>query len=278
MKVFFYTGFALVCFALNSLLCRLALGAEAIDAASFTAIRLVSGALALALLDRFFGEKNIKPAKENWISSLFLFGYAVFFSFAYLNLATATGALILFGTVQATMLIAALRSGERPGFIESIGWVAAFAGLVYLVFPGITAPSLSGSILMAAAGVAWGIYTLRGRGAGNPLANTARNFVCSVVPALFLLGFAFYQIHISARGLILAMLSGAITSGVGYAVWYAALKFHTATRAAILQLSVPVLTAIGGVILLSEEISLRLFLASVLILGGIAFAVIGRKS
>lgn len=277
MKIVFYTGFALVCFALNSLLCRLALGAEAIDAASFTAVRLVSGAAALCLLDYFFGERDFKPARENWLSALFLFGYAICFSFAYLSLATGTGALILFGTVQATMLSVALVSGERPRLLESFGWLMAVGGLVYLVFPGISAPSLIGSFLMILAGVSWGFYTLRGRGTANPLTNTTRNFICAVLPALLVLPFAFSQVNLSSRGVVLAILSGAVTSGVGYTVWYAALKHHTATRAAILQLLVPILTAIFGVIILSEEISFRLILASVLILGGIGFAIIEHK-
>lgn len=278
MKIVFYTAFALVCFALNSILCRLALGVDAaIDASSFTAVRLVSGALTLVLLEVFFGKNQIRPTKENWLSSVFLFGYAVCFSFAYLNLTTATGALILFGTVQTTMLIAALHAGERPRTLEIIGWLAALGGLIYLVFPGISAPSPIGSMLMIAAGIAWGFYTLRGRGAANPLTNTTGNFVCAVLPALVMLPLTFYQLNASPRGVLLAVLSGAIASGIGYTVWYAALKHLTATRAAILQLAVPIIAAIGGVLFLSESISLRLVLASVLILGGIGFAIIGRE-
>ena len=278
MKTVFYTGFALVCFALNSLLCRLALGTEAIDAAGFTALRLGSGALALVLLEFFIGQRDFKLTKFNWISSAFLFGYAICFSFAYLKLTTGTGALILFGTVQATMLIAALISGERPKLIEYFGWIMAFFGLFYLVFPGVTAPSLSGSILISIAGVSWGFYTLRGRTAKNALSHTAQNFICALLPALLILPFAFSQLHVSARGAFLATLSGAIASGVGYTIWYAALKFHTATRAAILQLSVPILAAIGGVFILFEPISFRLFLSSLLIIGGIGFAIIKHKS
>jgi drug/metabolite transporter (DMT)-like permease len=278
VKIVFYTAFALVCFALNSILCRLALGVDAaIDASSFTAVRLVSGALTLVLLEVFFGKNQIRPTKENWLSSVFLFGYAVCFSFAYLNLTTATGALILFGTVQTTMLIAALHAGERPRTLEIIGWLAALGGLIYLVFPGISAPSPIGSMLMIAAGIAWGFYTLRGRGAANPLTNTTGNFVCAVLPALVMLPLTFYQLNASPRGVLLAVLSGAIASGIGYTVWYAALKHLTATRAAILQLAVPIIAAIGGVLFLSESISLRLVLASVLILGGIGFAIIGRE-
>jgi drug/metabolite transporter (DMT)-like permease len=259
-------------------LCRLALGAEAIDAASFTTIRLASGALALILLEYFIGRRDFKLTKNNWFSSAFLFGYAVCFSFAYLELTTGTGALILFGTVQATMLLVALLAGERPKFLEYFGWIIAVTGLIYLVFPGIAAPSLVGSILMILAGICWGFYTLRGRVAENPLSHTTQNFICSVLPAALILPFAFSQLQISTQGAILAILSGAIASGIGYTIWYAALPHHTATRAAILQLSVPILAAIGGVIILSEPVSLRLVLASILIIGGIGFAIIKRKS
>lgn len=277
MKIVFYTVFALVCFALNSILCRLALGAEAIDAASFTTVRLVSGALTLVLLEVFFGENQLKPTKGNLLSSIFLFGYAVCFSFAYLNLTTATGALILFGTVQTTMLIAALRAGERPKRLEIVGWLAAVGGLLYLVFPGIAAPSFGSSILMISAGIAWAFYTLRGRGTANPLTNTSGNFVCAAISTFALVPFAFYQFKITPHGAILAVLSGAVASGVGYTIWYAALKHLTATRAAILQLAVPIIAAIGGVLFLAETVSLRLVLASALILGGIGFAIVGRK-
>lgn len=278
MKIVFYTIFALVCFALNSLLCRLALGTEAIDATSFTAIRLFSGAFVLALLEFFVGKRDFKLTRANWISALFLFGYAICFSFAYLELTTGTGALILFGTVQATMLSVALFSGERPKSLEYFGWLVAFGGLFYLVFPGIAAPSLSGSILMALAGISWGFYTLRGRGAANPLSHTAQNFICALLPALLILPFSFSPLHVSRRGAILAILSGAIASGIGYTIWYAALKFHTAARAAILQLSVPILAAIGGVLFLFELVSLRLVVASILIIGGIGFAIVKHNA
>lgn len=274
MKVFFYTAFALAAFAFNSILCRLALQTEEIDAAGFTAIRLVSGALTLFFISTFFS-KN-KAGGGNWLSAFFLFAYAVCFSFAYVSLTTATGALILFGSVQATMIISALASGERPRVLEWIGLIAALGGLIYLVFPGLSAPPLFNSILMASAGVAWGFYTLRGRASKNPLADTTGNFARSI-PLIFLTALPFLSnIHLSQKGIALAVLSGAIASGIGYSVWYAALKYHTASRAAILQLSVPVLAAIGGVIFLSEEIQVRLILATVLILGGISLAIFGR--
>jgi drug/metabolite transporter (DMT)-like permease len=276
MKIAFYTIFALVAFAFNSILCRLALGGEAIDAASFTAVRLVSGAITLFIIFSFFGKTDSDAKKGNWISAFFLFAYAVCFSFAYINLTTATGALILFGSVQLTMVFAALHAGERPKILEWLGLALAFFGLVYLVFPGLSAPPFSSSISMAIAGVSWGIYTLRGRGGKNPLAETTGNFIKSI-PFLFApILIYFSQIHLSTKGIFLAILSGAIASGIGYSVWYAALKYHTATRAAILQLSVPALAALGGVVFLAETISVRLLLASASILGGIGLAIWGR--
>jgi len=277
MKTFSYTVFALVAFAFNSILCRLALGAEAIDAASFTLIRLISGAVTLVAISLFFDRKESSEKRGNWFSAFFLFAYAVCFSFAYVNLTTGTGALVLFGSVQATMIFVALLKGERPKILEWLGLIFALGGLIYLVFPGLSSPPFFSSALMAIAGIAWGFYTLRGKGSTNPLADTTGNFV-RAVPMVILLSLPFiYQIHLSPRGILLAVLSGAIASGIGYSVWYAALKFHTATRAAILQLSVPALAATGGVVFLSETISLRLLLATVLILGGISLAVLGRK-
>jgi drug/metabolite transporter (DMT)-like permease len=265
MKIIFYTIFALVAFAFNSILCRLALGHEAIDAASFTAIRLISGAVILSPIFLKTVRQNLKlELRGNWIS-------------AYVSLTTATGALILFGSVQATMVSVALVKGERPRVLEWIGLFSALGGLVYLVFPGLSSPPFFSSALMRCAVIAWGFYTLRGRrGGGNPLVETTGNFIRSV-PMIILAVLPFLsQIHLSAKGILLAVLSGAVASGIGYSVWYAALRYHTATRAAILQLSVPVLTAIGGVVFLSEEIALRLILATLLILGGIGLAILGK--
>lgn len=277
MKAFFLTTFALVAFAFNSILCRLALGTEEIDAASFTAVRLISGAVTLALIFLIAGKNKREAKKGNWLSAVLLFGYAICFSFAYIDLTTATGALILFGFVQATMIFAAIFKGERPRVLEWLGLLVALGGLIYLVFPGLTAPPFAGSIAMALAGIAWGFYTLRGKESENPLADTAGNFVRSV--PMIMLGIMPFvaKPYASTEGTLFAVLSGAVASGIGYSVWYAALKFHTATRAAILQLSVPVLAAIGGVIFLSESISLRLILATVLIIGGISLAIFGRK-
>lgn len=277
MKAVFYTCFALIAFAFNSILCRLALGSQSIDAASFTAVRLASGAFALLLISLLFSKKESKTVSGNWFSSFFLFAYAVCFSFAYISLTAGTGALILFGTVQATMITSALVSGERPKMPEWFGLFLAFGGLVYLVFPGLSSPPLYSSLLMGAAGVSWGFYTLRGRASRDPLPDTTGNFV-RAVPMMVAAGLPFvYQIHLSPKGILLAVLSGAIASGIGYSIWYAALRFHTATRAAFLQLSVPAITAIGGVIILSEAISIRLLTATILILGGIGLAIWGRK-
>ncbi|CAN5315677.1 DMT family transporter [soil metagenome] len=278
MKIFLLTTFALVCFALNSILCRLALFSGEIDAAGFTAIRLVSGAVVLLIIFKFFGKKDAETTPGSWFSAFFLFAYAVCFSFAYTNLTTATGALILFGSVQLTMITFALVKGERPNILEWLGLIFALGGLVYLVFPGLSAPPVFSSILMSAAGIAWGFYTLRGKGSTNPLGETAGNFV-RAVPLIILVCLPLIsQIHLSNKGILFAVLSGAIASGIGYSVWYAALKFHTATRAAILQLSVPVIAALGGVVFLSEEIALRLILSAFLILGGIAIAIAGKVS
>lgn len=282
MKAFFYTSFALLCFAFNSILCRLALGTGEIDAAGFAAVRLVSGAVTLLIISLFFSKSETKKIGGNWVSAFFLFAYAICFSFAYLDLTTATGALILFGAVQLTMVSAALLKGERPFFLEWSGLFCAFGGLVYLVFPGLTAPPLLSSLLMLAAGISWGFYTLRGRGSSSekgekPLAATTGNFLRCVPLVIFITLLFLPNIYLSQKGILLAVLSGAIASGVGYAVWYAALKYHTATRAAILQLSVPALAALGGIIFLAEIISTRLLLASGLILGGIGLAILGKR-
>ncbi len=278
MKIFLLTTFALVCFAFNSILCRLALHADEIDAASFTVIRIVSGAVILSIIFTLFGKKESETKRGNWFSAFFLFAYAVCFSFAYTSLTTATGALILFGSVQTMMIIFALLKGERPRISEWLGLILALGGLIYLVFPGLSAPPVFSSILMSFAGISWGFYTLRGKGSVNPLADTTGNFV-RAVPLVLIVSIPFYaNIHLSNKGILLAILSGAIASGLGYSVWYAALKFHTATRAAILQLSVPIIAAIGGILFLSEEISVRLLIATALILGGIGLAIYGQNS
>ena len=278
MKPFALTAFALTAFAFNSVLCRMALAAGEIDPASFTTVRLVSGAAILTVLVLASGKTRNVTKTGNWTSAFFLFAYAVAFSFAYLGLTTATGALILFGWVQLTMFGVSLYRGVRPRPIEWVGLVVAFGGLVYLVMPGLSAPPPSSALLMAVAGIAWGGYTLRGKGSENPLADTAGNFIRSA-PMVLIVALVFLpNLTASWRGVGLAVLSGAIASGVGYSVWYAALKYHTPTRAAVLQLSVPVIAAAGGVVLLAEAASLRLLVAAALIMGGIGSTLVRRRS
>jgi drug/metabolite transporter (DMT)-like permease len=271
------TGFALVAFAANSVLCRLALGRAAIDAASFTSIRLAAGACMLLLITAVVERKMPAFGRGNAASALLLFLYAAAFSYAYNGLGAGAGALILFGSVQATMILCALGAGERPHAFEWSGLGLALAGLVYLVFPGLSAPPLVSSALMAVAGISWGLYSLRGRGAKNPLAETTKNFVLALPLALIVNLLMRGDAQVSRTGVTLAVLSGALASGVGYVVWYAALRGLTATRAATVQLAVPVLAAGGGVLFLSERISLRLLLAACVILGGVGLALLGRS-
>ena len=270
------TSFALIAFAANSVLCRVALGEETIDAASFSTIRLVSGALALVCISALVRETERESSSGDWVSATALFLYAVPFSFAYVTLSTGTGALILFATVQTTMILAALWSGERPAPLEWVGLGTAVAGLIYLVFPGLTSPNPVGAALMSVAGMAWGVYSLRGRGVTTPVATTTGNFLRSVPFAFALSLVVMRQMEISQIGVLLAVASGAVASGVGYVLWYAALRDLTVTRAAMVQLSVPVLAALGGVVFLAEAVSLRLVLSAVAILGGVGIAVLSR--
>lgn len=278
MRIFLLTAFALTAFAFNSILCRMALATGEIDAASFTAIRLISGTVMLAALLLATGKTRTIAKNGNWASAFFLFAYAIAFSFAYIGLTTGTGALILFGCVQLTMFGVSLYRGARPSLLEWVGLVVGFCGLIYLVLPGLAAPPLISAVIMAAAGIAWGFYTLRGKGTEDPLADTAGNFLRSVPIVLLASVFFITTLQISIRGVVLAILSGAIASGIGYSVWYAALKYHTPMRAGILQLSVPVIAAMGGIVILSESVSLRLVIAATLILGGIGLTLIDRTT
>jgi len=275
MQTATHTGLALVAFAANSVLCRRALGEAAIDPASFSVIRLASGAVALMLILGIRERGRVRPS-GNWVSTASLFLYAAAFSFAYLDLSAGTGALILFGAVQASMAFAALWEGDRPESREWAGMLLALGGLGYLVSPGLAAPTLSGSLLMVIAGGAWGVYSLRGRGIADPLGDTAGNFVRTLPLAAGLGLVTLQNSRVSAEGVLLAVVSGALTSGVGYVLWYAALRGLSATRAAVVQLTVPVLAAGGGVAFLSEGFSTRLVLAAVLILGGVGIALRGR--
>lgn len=271
---------ALIGFAANSLLCRAALANATIDAASFTAIRIGSGALVLAILASFAKRPLFDDGQRpgSWLSGLALCAYAAAFSFAYLSLSAATGALILFGCVQTTMIGWSIARGERPRPLEWLGLAIAAAGLVALSLPGLEAPSPLPAALMALAGVSWAIYTLRGRGSKRPLAATADNFLRALPFAgLTLLAIPIVGGRITTEGATLAAISGALASGVGYSLWYAALPHLTATRAAILQLLVPVIAATGGVLLLEEPMTSRLAGAAAAIIGGIALALLGRR-
>jgi drug/metabolite transporter (DMT)-like permease len=267
-----YTAFALICFAANSILCRLALGERAIDAAGFTFIRLVSGALMLLVITSTTKGGGALRQRGSWPSAVMLFLYAITFSFAYVSLSAGAGALILFGAVQATMILEGLREGERFRWSQWLGFMIALFGLVYLVLPGWQAPSLSGAALMAVAGISWGIYSLRGRGADNPIAETTSNFIRTVPLVLAVLALHLSLssgFDVSLKGAVVACFSGALTSGIGYVVWYVALRGFSATLAATVQLCVPVLAAFGGVMFLSEQITSRLIFSSVLIIGGV---------
>lgn len=262
---------ALLAFAGNSLLCRAALAHTAIDAASFTTLRLVSGALMLWGLVQL--TRRGASGRGSWPSALALFAYAAAFSFAYVNLPTGTGALLLFGAVQTGMIGWGLVKGERFTLVQWLGLALALAGLVGLLLPGLSAPPLGAALLMITAGLAWAVYSLRGKGAGDPLRVTAGNFVRTVPVALGMSLLFINSAQVDTAGALYAIASGAITSGVGYAIWYAALPHLRATTAATLQLSVPVIAALGGIAWLGEPLTLRLLLASLAILGGIALVI-----
>ncbi len=318
MRIFTLTVLAMIAFASNSLLCRLALKQTTIDAATFTLDRILSGAIALLLVTIIrknplvnrseaaaitefpspqssptgrggpfslseevkmkVAGKNTARRRGNWLSGLALYIYAAAFSFAYITLSAGTGALLLFGAVQATMIFWGLRKGERLHAIQIIGLVAAVGGLVLLMLPGITTPPLIGSLLMLSAGVPWGIYSLRGKGETNPASATAGNFLRAVPFAVLVSALMMRQHHFDSLGATYAVISGAITSGLGYVIWYSALPGLRATSAATVQLSVPVLAAIGGILLLGEPVTLRFLFASAAVLGGIALVVTGKHS
>jgi drug/metabolite transporter (DMT)-like permease len=281
-----FTALALVAFAANSVLCRLALWQGAIDAASFTTIRFTSGAAilfaisALTVSDSAASapSDSISSAREAWISAAVLSLYAVAFAFAYVRLSTGTGALIMFGCVQVTMLLGARRAGERIRGVQAWGLGIALLGLIYLVSPGLSAPSPIGAVLMATAGTAWGLYSLRGRGTRDPLRQNASNFVRSVPFVVLVSLVSLSQWHIGRSGVTLAMGAGVIATGLGYVAWFAALRRLTAVRAAVVQLAVPVIAAAGGALLLSEPIRLRLVVASIMVLGGIALVIAARSA
>lgn len=265
----------MLAFAANSILCRMALKRTSIDPASFTLVRIASGALMLWVLASLSGHKSGRAG--NWISAAALLGYAAAFSFAYVSLPVGTGALLLFGAVQATMIVRGLIAGERMNGPQIVGFVIAVVGLIILVLPGLAAPPLIGALLMTSAGVCWGVYSLRGRKSTDPLATTAGNFL-RAVPCAIAVSLVFLRsTHADVRGVGFAVLSGALASGLGYAIWYAALRGLTATRAAVVQLSVPVIAALGGVAILGERITVRVAVSAVAVLGGIALFVLERR-
>src|SRR5215510_7511173 len=279
MRIIIITSLTLLAFAANSILCRLALGGNLIDPVTFATIRLVNGAWALAIVSRLTPEsKAPKNTGGAWASGFALFAYAIAFSLAYISLSAGTGALILFGTVQVVMIGVALISGERLGFAQWVGLAAAIGGLTYLALPGLSAPDPIGALLMCLAGVAWGMYSIRGKGVSAPVSMTAGNFLRSSPMALIASAVALSSAHLAPFGILLALISGVITSGLGYVLWYKALRGLTTTQASVAQPLVPVLAAFGGVAFLSERMSVRLVIASALIVGGVAIAVLKRDS
>jgi drug/metabolite transporter (DMT)-like permease len=305
-RLFILTLLTMIAFASNSLLCRAALKQTSIDAASFTFIRIFSGAAALWIIikirRRLMVDRTASPLVDissdspatpkpgeggslrhgNWPSALALFAYAAAFSFAYNSLSAGTGALLLFGAVQATMILWGLRKGERLHARQLVGLAVAVTGLVVLLFPGLSAPPFSGALLMLGAGVAWGIYSLRGKAARDAIAATAGNFLRAVPLAAIANIIFLHWAHLDRAGIGYAVLSGAIASGLGYVIWYTVLSDSMPVRlgpasAATVQLSVPVLTAAGGILLLGEPITLRFLCASIAVLGGIALVVVEKR-
>lgn len=270
------TALAMIAFAANSLLCRVALRDTAIDAVTFTTVRMIAGALTLWLIVSLRSGKT--GVSGSWYSALALFAYAIAFSWAYRSLSAAVGALLLFGAVQATMIAYGLWTGERLRGRQWIGLVLALGGLAGLMLPGLSAPPLTGAMLMIAAGMAWGVYSLRGKGGGDPAGATAGNFLRTVLIALALSLALLGDARWDQAGFWYAAASGAVASGMGYAIWFAALPGLRATSAATVQLSVPVIAAIGAILFLGESLTLRLVLASMTILGGIALVTLGQKA
>lgn len=275
-RIVVLTTLSMVAFASNSVLARVALKQTGIDAASFTAIRLVSGAIVLLLAACIVNRSG--GGKGSWWSGTALFIYAAGFSFAYVSLPTATGALLLFGVVQITMIVYGLWVGERLLKLQLVGLLLAFGGLLLLFLPGLsTTPPISSSLLMMAAGICWGIYSLRGQGVSDPIGTSAGNFARGTVLTVLLSPLILYRLDLDMAGIGYAIASGALTSGLGYVIWYTAMPELKVTNAAIVQLSVPVIAAAGGIVFLGESITLRLALASSAILGGIALVIIRKQ-
>lgn len=269
------TSLAMIAFAANSVLCRQALGETHIDAASFTSVRMISGAVMLLII-LTLRKKGSAKKPVNWISVLMLFIYMAFFSFAYISLGAGTGALLLFGAVQLTMFGVALKNGERFSMLSWVGFAAAIGGLVYLLSPGVSAPDMIGTFLMIIAGIAWGVYSILGKGITDPLQSSAQNFAWSIPLVLLVSAFFYADMQMTNTGIALAIASGAIASGCGYVIWYAVLPHLTSARAATVQLTVPAIAALGGALLLSEPFTARLLIASAVTLGGVALVLSQR--
>ena len=274
-RIVVLTSLAMIAFAGNSLLCRVALKHTSIDAASFTTIRLIAGAVTLWLVVQM--SRGTRAGRGNWLSAFALVVYAAGFSFAYVSLPAAMGALLLFGAVQATMIAHGIWAGERLQRLQLAGLVLALGGLVGLLLPGLSAPPLLGSVLMLGAGIAWGVYSLRGKGAGDPTRVTAGNFLRAVPIAAALSVLMYDGVSLDSAGLWYAVSSGALASGIGYAIWYTALPALKATSAATVQLSVPVIAALGGIAFLDESVTMRLVVASIAVLGGIALVILEKQ-
>ncbi len=278
LRIAALTVLAMVAFAGNSLLCRAALKQTEIDAASFTSIRLLSGVIILWLLVSLKSTKTSEEGQGNWPSAIALFIYAAGFSYAYISLETGAGALLLFGAVQATMIGYGFYKGERLNKLQSIGLILAFAGIIGLMLPGLSAPPLIGSLVMLTAGMAWGIYSIRGKGAGDPTLISAGNFLRTIPFVVILTAGTFNSVSLDTAGVWYAVASGALASGLGYAIWYSVLPSLRSTTASTVQLSVPVIAAIAGIVFLSEPLTMRFVLASIALLGGIALVIVKKKT
>jgi len=277
MHILFLTLLALIAFAANSILCRLALYDGLMDAGSFTAFRLISGALMLGLIFFFRKQEQGLRVSGSWLAAAFLFVYAITFSYAYIALDVATGALILFAAGQVTLILSVVFLGGRLSWLEWMGLCLALMGFVYLMLPSATTPSWYGLLLMSISGVAWGLYTLQGKGSKQPLADTASNFMRCLPLVVLLVLFSFEYTHFNFQGMWYAVLSGAIASGVGYTIWYMALEKLEMIHAAVVQLFVPVLAAVGGLLFLDDVLTMRLLLSGAIILCGILLVILERN-
>jgi len=270
--------FALMAFAANSVLCRLALAENSIDASGFTILRLLSGAVMLAIILLLTQKRSNKPKSTgNWTGTTTLFIYAVTFSYGYILVDTATGALVLFGVLQITLVVHATLTGKHLHKLEWLGVLLAFAGFVYFMLPQLQSPSAIGFILMSLSGIAWAFFTLNGKKSVNPLSDTTYNFLRTLPFLIILALFTFEDFHFTQEGVLLAIASGALTTGIAYAIWYWVMQFISGVQAGVLQVSLPIFAAIGGILFVDEVISLRLFITSVIVIGGIALVMLGNK-